>query len=170
MFGAVPFFAGGGNSKLAINQYSAVIQVAHRGFWVCGIHTWHYFQSQKWPIPEKYRFMELHDVLSSCSLSEFKSNMNQKLMKSVPKLGIESNLMGYESKVYWIGIFGICPSLSNDINDNDIQWMYLPQDCPAVTTLTDTIIHNSDASILIWPVKQTTGTITHYNNILLKWF
>ena len=91
--------------------------------------------------------------------------MNQKLMKSVPKLGIESNLVGYESKLYWIGIFGIWPSLINDIDDNDIQWMYLPQDCPAVTTLTDTIIHNSDASILIWPVKQTTGTITHYNKI-----
>ena len=49
---------------------------------------------------ESYRFMQLHNVLSSSPLSEFKSNMNQKLMKSVPKLGIESNLVGYESKVY----------------------------------------------------------------------
>ena len=70
-------------------------------------------------------------------------------MKSVSKLEIESTLVGYESKVYQIRIFGIRPSLSHDVNDNDIQCIDLSQDCPAVTTLTDTIIHNSDSSILI---------------------
>ena len=87
-------------------------------FWVCGIQIWHYFWLSEAAIPsemdilELYHFMKQQDFLFSsefCIENELKvDEINIKVRNRT-----ELNLVGQESKVYWIKKFRIRPSFNS---------------------------------------------------------